>query len=247
VTYWLSTILAVALPVLVIVTIVLTFRRSRHTGRTTPVVSFTLWLSAVWAGLSVIAALIALLVPLLSPAVTLTVPVQEYWPALPGVVTDPREATIVSGGFTSVELSIEGLAPVTRWLWAIGSMIGALLPGAIAALIALMCFQLLRGQAFAPVVARGATITAVIIAVGGISSQILCQMAGSTASQQVLGFSGAEVTGYPDEFDLMTALPQPTYDVHLDFWPIGAALALAALAAVLRYGSRLQRDTELLV
>jgi type VI protein secretion system component VasF len=37
------------------------------------------------------------------------------------------------------------------------------------------------------------------------------------------------------------------FSVTLPWWPVGAALALLALAAVFRYGAKLQRETEGLV
>ena len=67
------------------------------------------------------------------------------------------------------------------------------------------------------------------------------------ASSEALNIAAAEWTGYPDSCDISTALPQPTVAISVDFWPIGAALGFAALAAVFRYGAVLQRDTERLV
>jgi len=42
-------------------------------------------------------------------------------------------------------------------------------------------------------------------------------------------------------------LPQPGFGIEFPLWPIAAGLAFTALAAIFRYGSRLQRDTEGLV
>ena len=184
---------------------------------------------------------------LLSPAVTMTVPVQQYWPLpMPGVeVTsgptaevdrrwlhhrraDPREPEpdrCASSGRAARRSAPSFLPP-------------------IAGLIALVCFQLLRGAAFAPVVARAAILTAGVVLVGGLGTQLLCDIAGSMASSEALNVISAEWTGYPDDWDIYTALPEPALAVSVDFWPIGAALGFAALAAVFRYGGVLQRDTE---
>lgn len=237
----------VLVPVVIVAIIVGMLRRRPDDRGAAPIVSLTLWIAAVWAGLAVIGALLALLGALLSPTVTMTVPVQAYWPQLPGVTVEPGEATVAAGSFSQAQLTLEGLPTATRVLWGLGSMLGALVPGAIAALIALMCFQLLRGAAFAPVVARGAMVTAVIVSAGGLATQFLCGIAGSMASQQALTISAAEYDGYPDDFDLWTALPQPAFALQIDFWPIAAGLAFAALAAVFTYGSKLERETAGLV
>lgn len=237
----------VVVPVVIVVVVVAFLRRRSADERPTPVVSFTLWLAAVWAGIAVLGGVLALLGALLSPAVTLTVPVQSYWPQLPGVTIEPGEATVVGGGFSTAELTVEGLSSTARILWGIGSMLGAFVPGAIAALIALICFQLLRGAAFAPAVARGAMVTAVIVAAGGLATQVLCGIAGSMASREALTISGSSYEGYPEEFSVWEALPQSTFSMQIEFWPIAAGLAFAALAAVFAYGSKLQRETAGLV
>lgn len=223
-------------------------RRARAAGDPSPVVSVTLSVAAIYAVVSLLAAVVALVSTLLTPQVTLTVPVAQYWPLpLPGVTIEPGDATVVDGGFTHADLAVDGLSTAARTLWALGQFVGLLVPTAIAALIAVICFQLLRGAAFAPLVAHVAMITAVIVLVGGLASQLLCGVAGSMASNEALTIGGAQITGYPDDFDLWTALPQPTFMVSVDFWPFAAGLGFAALAAVFRYGSKLQRETEGLV
>lgn len=237
----------IIVPVLIVILIVGFLRRRSPDDRPTPVVSVTLWVASIWAVLALFAGLAALLGSLLSTTVTLVVPIESYWPQFPGVTVEPGEATVVAGSITQAELTLEGLSTTARVLWGIGSMLGAFVPGAIAALIALMCFQLLRGAAFTPVVARGAMVTAVIVTVGGLATQVLCGIGGSMASREALAFTAGEAHGYPDDFDLWTALPQSTLAIQVDFWPIAAGLAFAALSAVFAYGSKLQRDSDLLV
>jgi len=77
---------------------------------------------------------------------------------------------------------------------------------------------------------------------------MLSDIGGSMAASELLQITGgsyAEVAGIEDVFDAW--LPQPNFVLELPVWPIAAGLAFAALAAVFRYGSRLQRDTEGLV
>jgi hypothetical protein len=47
--------------------------------------------------------------------------------------------------------------------------------------------------------------------------------------------------------DLSLLLPQAATSFTIPLWPIGAGFGFAALAAVLKYGAVLQRDTEGLV
>lgn len=237
----------VIVPVVIVIVIAGFLRRKAADSGAAPVVSLTLWVGAVWAGLAVLGAVTTLIGTLSAPSVTMTVPVQPYWPQLPGVSIEPAEATVTMGSFTEAELTLESLPFVTRLLWGLGSMLGVLVPGAVAALIALMCFQLLRGAAFAPVVARGSMVTAVVVTVGGLASQVLCAIAGSMASEQALTISGAAIEGYPVDLDIWSIMPQPTFSMQVDLWPIGAGLAFAALAAVFTYGSKLERETAGLV
>ena len=224
-------------------------RKSRSPGDPTPIVNLTLVVAAFYSAMCVLGVVVGFVSTMMTPAVTMTVPVQQYWPLpMPGVeVTAGPTAEVIGGGFTAAQLTLENLSPTVRILWASGQALGTLVPAVVAALIALVCFQLLRGAAFAPVVARAAILTAGVVLVGGLGTQLLCDIAGSMASSEALNVVAAEWTGYPDDWDIHTALPQPTVGISVDFWPIGAALGFAALAAVFRYGGILQRDTERLV
>lgn len=241
--------IALFLLVVVIVLFVRAARRARRTGDPSPMISITLTVSAFWAALSVLGLLVTLVNTLTASAVTLDVPVREFWPQLPsGVVAEGASATRDGGGFTTAQLSVEGLSVTARVLWAASQALGMLVPATIAALIAVACFQLLAGRAFAPVGARMATITAVVVAVGASVGQVLGQIAGSMASAELFDIGGGrweEIPGIEDPFAAW--IPDSTLSVTFPFWPIAAGLAFAALAAILRYGSRLQRDTEGLV
>ncbi|WP_105036699.1 hypothetical protein [Cryobacterium aureum] len=78
---------------------------------------------------------------------------------------------------------------------------------------------------FRPALTRGINLTATTIIVGGLGWQVCDAVAGGLASFQVL-----RATGWT-----------------LDFWPIWVGLALFAVAAVFRYGQKLQRDFDELV
>lgn len=96
-------------------------RRARRSGDPSPVINITLVIGAVWAAVSVIGSVIAVLNTLLSPTVTMTVPVAGFWPELPaGVVFGGTTATRLSGGFTDATGGWPEIAgvedPLRAWL-----------------------------------------------------------------------------------------------------------------------------------
>ncbi|GAA5033758.1 hypothetical protein ACFQRL_15445 [Microbacterium fluvii] len=249
---WIN-LLAVLLVVALILGVIVVFARAgargRREGEPSSVVRTTLVVAAVWAGFSVIGATISFFVILLQPQVSITVPVQDYWPALPeGTVVEGMAATLQTGSFTSAQLLVEGLSTGARVGWAISQALWWLLPAAIAGMIAVACFQLLAGRPFAPVVARTAMFTGVVVAVGGVAAEMLGDVAGSIAGEEALRWSSAEYGEVAGIEDVLAAWwPSPAFDVTLPFWPIAAGLAFAALSAIFRYGAVLQRDSEGLV
>lgn len=224
-------------------------RRWRRAGVDVDI-SLTLTFSALFAALSVIGAGITLANLLTAAQLSVTIPVREYWPTPPEgveIATSGATATRLSGGFTSADLVVEGASSGARWLWASGQTLAILVPAAVAALIAIACFQLLRGRAFAPVVYRTAMVTALVVLVAGMGAQALSEFGASLISAEVLDISGATVTGAPEGWDVMALLPQSAMHMTIPLWPLGAAAGFAALGAILKAGARLQRDTEGLV
>ncbi|MCT9820513.1 hypothetical protein N3K63_09490 [Microbacterium sp. W1N] len=234
-------------PIVLIVIFVRRARRARTTGDTSPVVSLTLSLAAIWAAVSLIGAAIAFVVALAGTP-TITIPVNQYWPTVPGLTVDSGPtASYVSGGFTQAEVTVEGLSPQTRWTWAAGQLLTGLVPVAIAGMIAVACFQLLAGRAFAPAVARLSLVTGIVVAVAGCAGELLSGIGGSMAANELLNVVSAHGTVIPGIDDPLSLLPTTSLDWSLPLWPIAAGLAFAALAAIFRYGSVLQRDTQGLV
>ncbi|WEK13419.1 MAG: hypothetical protein P0Y48_13310 [Candidatus Microbacterium phytovorans] len=231
------------------ITFVIASRRARRTGDPSPLVSVTLSVSALWAAICVIAAAVVVLTTLLQGDIRIAVPVREFWPELPsGTVVEGPTAMRVGGGFVTAEIVATGLSTGVRVCWAIGQGLGILVPGVIATLLAVACFQLIAGRAFAPVIARMATVTAVVVAAGGIAAQMLSDIAGSIAAGELLMWESGqyeEVAGIEDVFRAW--LPQPGFELTFPFWPLAAGLAFAALAVIFRQGARLQRDSEGLV
>ncbi|EZP28420.1 hypothetical protein [Microbacterium oleivorans] len=227
-----------------------TAKKQRAGQDPTTLVRVTRVVAVVWAVVAVIGAAVALLTALLAPGVAITMPIREFWPQLPGTVTlDVDTARRVSGGFTEVTLTVEGLDATTRVLWAVSQAITWVVPGFVALFVAVTCSRLLSGAAFTPVVAKMAVTTGAVIALGGVAAQVMGDIAGSIASMQLFGAKGGgwegDFPGIDNVFDAW--LPSATLQISFPFWPIAIGLAFAVLAAVLRYGSRLQRDTEGLV
>lgn len=242
-------VIAAAALVVAAVLFVGAMRRARRRGDPSPVVSLALTLSAAWAAFSLLGAAISVVQNLAADAPRMSVPVAPFWPELlPDVVIDSGPtAEVAGGGFRVAEVDVAGVSALARGLWTAGQALWSLIPAAIAALIAVACFQLLAGRTFDRILARMSMATAVIVAVGGTTAQLLSDIAGSMASHELFARGSARWTEIPGVDDPLAWWPEATLNVTLPFWPIAAGLGLAALAAVFRYGSRLQRDSDGLV
>ncbi len=224
--------------------------RARRMGDPSPTARVTMWIAGLWAAMSLVGALVTSISTLVLDDVTITVPVDEFWPQLPsGTELAGMSAEIVGGGFTSAEIVARGLSLPVRIMWSISQALSWLVPAAIAVLLAITCRRLLVGRPFAPLMSRLAVITGVLVAVGGSAAQVLGDVAGGLASSELLRWASGM---YPSDIPGIENVPEawwpsPAFEVMLPFWPIAAGLAFAALGAVFRYGSHLQRDTEGLV
>ncbi|CAL4858659.1 hypothetical protein MMM2322_00295 [Microbacterium sp. MM2322] len=244
-------VLVVLLIVGTILAFALAMARKQWAGQDpTTLVRVTRVVAIIWTGVAVVGAAVALLTALLAPGVAITMPIREFWPQLPDTVAlDVGTARRVSGGFTEVTLTVEGLDATARVLWAFSQAITWVVPGFVALFVAVTCSRLLSGAAFTPVVAKMAITTGAVIALGGVAAQVMGDIAGSIASTQLFGAKGGgwegDFPGIDNVFDAW--LPSATLQISFPFWPIAVGLAFAVLAAVLRHGSRLQRDVKGLV
>ena len=184
-------------------------------------------------------------------SVPLSLPVSEFWPALPAGarITGGPTAQLTGGGFTSAQVSVSGLDEGAR-AWLAGS---SLLQGAtiimIATVVVTLSSTILRSDPFQPAVARGIRLLGITIIVGGLGWQICSGIGESLASNQVLQVASAAFQNVVawDDINTIIGFPRPTPHIQVDFWPVWAGLAMLVLAAAFRYGERLQRDTEGLV
>lgn len=232
---------------LILAMLVVASLRSQRWG-TRDVVRSTGTVAALGALVAGVAIVVTLARAIGGDDLNITVPVAEFWPALNPGVTDVQgpTATVTGGGFTSADVQVHGLDTATRVLWVSGQVVGLLVPLSVCLLIVLACWKLLNGDPFVALVTRVALWTSAIVLVGGLAAQILQQVAASRAARALL-----DVTGYtaPDVHGEMlpTGLPSSTGSWSVSLWPIGAALLIAAFAALVRYGTRLQQDVEGLV
>lgn len=214
---------------------------ARRRGSQTALIDAALTISAWWAGIGLVGIVISVIQTLTAQEVFVTdVPVSTTWPAelsCGDVGADVDGPHLDCATLPTADLWIAGLTAAPRILLGVGQLFGGLLVILPAAAIAVICLQLLRGAPFARIAERALIVTAVVVLVAGIGVDIAFGIARGLAASEVLPPVGhGPVTASGALFSLSVQL-----------WPIGAALGIAALAAVFRYGSRLQRDTEGLV
>lgn len=206
------------------------------------------WLYVAVCG---VGALVAAAETLWGAAVTLRLPVAEFWPKLPESVTIQTPlATVESGGFTWATVSVSGLDVQARLM-----LTGAVLAQAALAVVAglaiiKLCTAVMNKTLFAPRLITGVRQVAGVVLIGGLVWQG-CQIFGGTmAAEQVLGATAwgqaGETIAWTD-IHTMVGLPSVAYSWEFNFWPVGVALVLMVLAELFRQGSKVQQDAAGLV
>jgi len=208
-------------------------------------------MAAIYAGGAVIGTIASVARTITSTSVDVVMPVTPFWPTLPpGAGVEGTTATVVAGGFSQAAVTVDGLDGASR-AWLVGEQV---FQGAtnvvVGVVIFVLCSSILKQDPFRSTLARGITVSAITIMVGGIGWQLCGSIGGWLASEQVLRTTGGhwkDTITWPD-FDAILGMPQPGGNSwSIDFWPIGAGLALLALGAVFRFGRVIQKDTEGLV
>jgi len=227
--------IGIALAVIaLIVTIV--FWRGRRRGSKTFALDAALTVSGVWimgaALVSVIIVIKALTVEWaeLSGATAVWIP----WPeSLPCQESGETASTILNcSGSNLSDFTVSNASLGLRLLAGAAQLAAHILATIPAAMLAVICFQTLRGRTFSRIVTRTLVVGAVAVLVFGIASDLLSGIAATVGLREVFP---PDSEWYPWAFQL-TVTPLP----------LVGALALAALAAVFRQGMRLQREKELL-
>lgn len=217
----------------------------------TTAVRVTQIIAIVYAALTLIGTVASALERLLSDAVRVRLPVDPFWPGLPSTVeVTGTTASVVGGGFDHAVVDVTGLDTATRVWLAAGDVLQGTTNVVIGVVVAVLCTSVLRQNPFRPALTRGINLTAASIIVGGLGWQVCDAVAGGLASAQVLRATGWSLdVAKLDWTDIrqVIGLPGEGHEWTLDFWPIWVGLALFALAAVFRYGQKLQKDTAGLV
>lgn len=153
-----------------------------------------------------------------------------------------KSDAIVDAGYETAWLEVAGLPDSTRWLMYIEIALPALATLAIGVAVAWLAIALLRGRPFVRSLPNVVGIAALSVLVGGLGSQVFA----SAARASVVEFLGArEITA--GDFGEGPYEGLMSWSLGLDLAPIGWALGLALVAAAFQIGTRLQRDTDLLV
>jgi len=204
----------------------------------TLVIDWTLALSAVVTLLALVAIPVAVVRTLTAPELAIELPIRLDTADLPCTESAAsRSPELICAYATSAHATIAGLSVGTRLVIALGLVLAGIMMALPAAAVAVLCFESLRGRPFHRTIVRTFLVSAVIVLVAGIGGDLTTAIGQGMAAGEVL----------PPDAEERHALVSGGYQLTVPLWPIGATLALAALAAVFRYGARLQRDTDLLV
>jgi hypothetical protein len=211
---------------------------AKRRGSTTIVLDATRAIAQVWLVMAVAAAGFSVWRWTADPeASILGLPMTLSWPdPLPYEPTGAGPE-LVSGAVTRADVWVHGLSSGTRAVLATGDLLAIVIGVTPAVVLLVITRQALSGAPFTRTASRWLFIAAGVVLVAGISADLVSEIGKTLAAGEVLpGIeSGAGVT------------TQGFFSLTVPLWPIGAALALAALGVVFRHGTVLQRDTEGLV
>lgn len=211
----------------------------------------TWFIALVVGGASVLGAFTSVGAVFSGSAVTVRLPVRQFWPALPEAVDMQTPLAVVQGGgFTQADLSVSGL-DMEAGLWLAGAAVAqAAVAVVVALVIARMCTALMRGSFFAPQLVSGIRQVAVVVLVGGLGWQLCQNVGGALAARQILGATAWTLSGenvvWTDIHNII-GLPAVTNEWQLNLWPVGVSLALVVLAELFRHGSKVQKDAAGLI
>lgn len=153
-----------------------------------------------------------------------------------------KSGAIVDAGYESAWLEVAGLPAGTHWLLYLEIALPLVAALSIGVAVAWLAIALLRGRPFVRSLPNVVGVAAIAVLVGGLGSQVFA----SAARASVVSFLGEREITAGDMGDgpyegLMG------WSLMLDLAPIGWALGLALVAAAFQIGTRLQRESDLLV
>lgn len=206
--------------------------RGRKKGSRTIALDAALAISGWWVMLAVVGAVIILVK-------AFTVDWAEFhgstnvwldWPAtVPCSEFGDSESTMLTCAGNALDDFTVGEASLGLRLLAAGAQLSSLALTTMPALIlGFICFHTLRGRTFSFIVTRALTVGAIAVLLLGVSADLLGSIAATSALREV----------FPSDSEWFPS----SYQLTVTPLPFGGALALLALAAVFREGSRIQQE-----
>ncbi|HWV49797.1 MAG TPA: hypothetical protein VN035_10100 [Microbacterium sp.] len=210
--------------------------RARRRGSKTLVLDVALTLSGWWVTMSAIGVIAivgrAFSADWMEISGSVGIPLPAGFPCVDlGDTAGPGADPELGCGPASIaSLTVYNVSAGVRVLGAVTELCQLVVSTLPAAMIAVICFQTLRGRPFHRTVVRALTIGAIVLVVVGVAGELLAEISSTLALREVFD-PGSE--WYPMTFQLSVPLPA-----------VGGALALGALAAVFRQGARVQAERD---
>jgi len=163
-----------------------------------------------------------------------------------GLVNPITQYSVIGESFATTVRAI-----VVPFYWS--ELINALLVLALAAVVLLLCAQLLRGGPFVARITASLGAFALLLAVGSITSQLVRLGAlGGDSPSVASAREGAVWQIFESQHNWAGMEPArppyvPATGLALDLFPLGVAVLIAVIAAAFWLGHRMQRDTDGLV
>lgn len=151
-------------------------------------------------------------------------------PCLDPTLSTPPGAVLNCGGTELTDFTIANASLGLRALAGGAQLSAGILATIPAVILAVICFNTLRGRAFSRTITRALVGGAVAVLCFGVASDLLSSIAATAGLREAFPSDSA---WYPSQF-LLTVTPLPFV----------GALMLAALAAVFRQGLRLQQERD---
>ncbi|MCK8478272.1 hypothetical protein [Microbacterium aurugineum] len=206
--------------------------KGRRSGSRTIALDAALTLSGWWVVMSAVGAVVIIIKAFSVPWAEFDGQTQVYldWPAgLPCSEFGDSATTMLTCGSEQLSDFTVGQASLGLRLLAMCAQLGSLaLTTMPAVIVAIVCFQTLRGRAFSRSVTRGLTGGAIAVLVFGVTADLLSGIAATAGLREAFS---ADSEWYPSFYQL-TVTPLPFV----------GALGLLALAAVFRQGTRLEQE-----
>lgn len=183
--------------------------------------------------------------------VTITAPISGPSISLPPNVTleEGPVATMHWGNFSEVTVGATDLSASAKALLILGALASAVTLISVCLVVDRLARSLSASDPFV-VGEKALRWTSWIVLFGGITSEVLNLVGSHIAARDLFWVTVWSATGDIGDVASLTELGWPQWQglsIPIPFWPIGAAIVLALLAAVFRYGAQLRRDAEGLV